>query len=204
MPIEGLPTDNGNAQGGEGANSQSSANTPDAAANNTAASNQSGAGTDTAQQTQAQPTTEKTFTQADVDRIVQNRLKSAVKAELKKLSQDGDATSVEELQRQLSEERQRTRTIEAREAVQDFLSDPKHKLNIPAQNTRAIVKMVMQDIEYDDSGRPTNIKEAIEDAKLIAPALFANSTSTINAGNGRGSAAAPVNMNDLIRQGAGR
>jgi len=127
MPIEGLPTE-GQAQG-EG--QQSQPNTSDATVNNTGA-NQSGAATDTAQQnTQAQEP-EKKFSQTDVDRIVQNRLKSAVKAELKKLTQDGEGVTVEELQRQLSEERTRTRAIEAREAVQDYLSDPKHKLNVRA------------------------------------------------------------------------
>jgi hypothetical protein len=188
MPIEGLPTE-GNAQ----------APTPDAAVNNTGAAN-SGTGTQPAQQPEAQPEPAKTFTQADVDRIVQNRLKSAVKAELKKLTSDGEGVTVEELQRQLSDERTRTRAIEAREAVQDYLSDPKHKLNVRAENTRAIVKMVMQDIEYDDKGQPTNIKDAIESAKSLAPTLFVNSQSNINAGAGRDAATAPTNMNDFIRQ----
>lgn len=128
------------------------------------------------------------------------RLPKAVKAELKKLTSDGEGNTVEELQRQLSEERTRTRGIEAREAVQDFLTDPKHKLNVRPENTRAIVKMVMQDIEFDDKGQPTNIKDAIESAKSLAPALFANTPSNINAGAGRNGAAGPTNMNDVIRQ----
>jgi ATP-dependent exoDNAse (exonuclease V) beta subunit len=197
MPIEGIATTEGNAQG----EVTQPATTPDAAANNTGA-NQSGAGTQTAQQTtEAQPPqTEAKFTQADVDRIIANRIKAGVKAELKKLSSDGDGNTVEELQRQLSEEKTRTRGIEAREAVQDFLSDPKQKLNVRPENTRAIVKMVMQDIEFDDKGQPTNIKDAIESAKTLAPALFANTPSNINAGAGRNTAAGPTNMNDVIRQ----
>jgi hypothetical protein len=200
MPVEGLPTDNGIAQGGEGANktAASTAATPDAAENNTGANAQSGADTDTAQNTQAQQTKEKTFTQADVDRIVQNRLKSAVKAELKKLTGDGDVT-VDDLQRQLSEERQKTRGIEARESVRDYLSDPKHKLNVNPANVRAIEKLVMPDVEFDDAGKPTNIKDAIENAKTIAPALFANNQSNINANNGRGSNAGPTDMNQWVR-----
>lgn len=198
MPIEGIPTEP-NAQ----AAAQAPVATPDAAANNTGANN-SGPGTQPAQQPEAQPEPAKTFTQADVDRIVQNRLKSAVKAELKKLTQDGEGVTVEDLQRQLSEERTRTRAIEAREAVQDYLSDPKHKLNVRAENSRAIVKMVMQDIEYDDKGQPTNIKEAIESAKSLAPTLFVNSQSNINEGAGRNAHTGPVNMNDFVRQQAGR
>jgi len=60
--------------------------------------------------------------------------------------------------------------------------------------------MVMQDIEYDDHGKPSNIKDAIESARSLAPALFVNSPSNINANNGNGNQTGPVNMNDFIRQ----
>jgi len=188
MPIEGIETPTPPAT-----------TTPDAAANNTAASD-AGAGTDTAQTTQAQ--TEKTFTQADVDRIVANRIKSGVKAELKRLTGETDgAPTVEDLTRQLSEAKTKAQAIEAREHVRDYLSDPENKLNIKPDNIRAIEKLVMPDIELDDNGKPTNLKEALKTAKSIAPALFANTPADINAAR-RDSA--PVNdMNAFIRRQAG-
>lgn len=187
----------GNAQA-PGEQAQPQANTSDATDKNTGANQ--GAGTDAAQN-QAQP--EKTFTQADVDRIVQNRLKSAVKAELKKLTGETEgAATVEDLQRQLSEEKARTRSFEARETVSDYLNDGRNKLNIRPENIRGIQELVIPRLEYDDDGKVLNLKDAIESAKSIAPALFANNTSTINAGAGR-THATPTNMNDFIRQSAG-
>lgn len=175
-------------------------NTSDATVQNTEA-NASGTGTQTAT-TEAQP--EKTFTQADIDRIVQNRLKSAVKAELKKLTADDpEKPNVEELQRQLSERDTKLRAIEARESVTDYLSDARHKLNVKPENVRAIVKLVMPDLEYDDEGKPSNIKDAIENAKSLAPALFANTPGSIDANAGRNGHVTAPNMNQLIRQQAG-
>jgi hypothetical protein len=191
-------TDNGNAQGGEGANT-STVNTSDATAQNTGAI-QTGAGTDTAQQTQAQ--TEKTFTQADVDRMFQSRLKSAVKAELKKLTGENDNTpTVDDLQRQLSERDQKLRSYEARALVSDYLTDARHKLNVRPENIKAIEKLVIPDLEYDDEGKPTNLKEAVESVKSLAPTLFANTPGSINANEGRSqSAVVGQGMNGLIRQ----
>ena len=206
MPIEGLPTtDSGNAQGGAGdtkTTATQTANTSDATAQNTGAA-PAGAGTDTAQQTQAQTTTEKTFTQADVDRIVANRIKSGVKAELKKLTGDGEVT-VEELQRQLSEERTRAAKLMARQSVRDYLSDPKHKLNIPSDAISEVEELVTAKLEYDDSGKPSNLKETVDTLKARLPRLFANTQTNINANNGRGSSAGPVDMNAFVRQHAVR
>ena len=149
MPIEGIPAP-------EPTPKAEAQTTSDETVKNTGAE-ASGTGTDTAQKDQAH--TEKTFTQADVDRIVQTRLKAAVKAELKKLSSDDDPAkpNVEELTRQLSETKQRAQAIEAREAVRDFISDPVHKLNVAASNVAAIVKLVTPDLEFDDAGRPTTL-----------------------------------------------
>lgn len=206
MPIEGLPTDSGNAQGGAGdtkTTATQTANTSDATAQNTGAA-PAGAGTDTAQQTQAQPQEpEKKFSQADVDRIVQNRLKSAVKAELKKLTGDAEVT-VEDLQRQLTEERTERTKLMARQTVRDYLTDPKHKLNLPSDAVPEVEELVSTRLEYDDTGKPSNLKEVVESLKTRLPRLFANTQSNINANNGRGSTPGPVNMNDFVRQHAVR
>lgn len=193
MPVEGL----------ENTTETTAATTSDETAKNTDTQHTSGADTDTAQQTQAQ-TTEKTFTQADVDRIVANRIKSGVKAELKKLSGDGeDKTNVEDLQRQLSERETKIRSYEARETVETFLTDGRNKLNVKPENVRGIQAIVIPQLEYDDDGKPSNLKEAIENAKSLAPALFANTPSSINAAAGRNAAAPANDMNSFIRQQAG-
>jgi hypothetical protein len=193
MPIEGIPAHEP---------TKTEAQPTSDGTEKTTGADVSGTGTDTAQPNQAQ--TEKTFTQADVDRIVQNRLKSAVKAELKKLSGEEDGKpGVEDLQRQLSETKQRAQAIEAREAVRDYLADPVHKLNVKASSVAAIVKLVTSDLEYDDDGKPANLKEAIQSAKNLAPDLFANSSASINAGNGRNNQTPPRGMDALIRQATG-
>jgi hypothetical protein len=194
MPIEGIPTD---SQG------DTTPTTPDAAVNNTDA-NQAGAETQAATTEGAE---ERKFTQADIDRIVKERLKSGVKsgvqAELKKLLGEDGPASVEDLQRQLSEERQKVHLSNAREAVREFLGDPDNKLNVKSENIRAIEKLVMQDIELDASGQPTNIKAAIKAAQSLAPSLFENKPPSINAGNGRTNAPLGGDMNAFIRSAAG-
>lgn len=194
MPIEG--TENtGNAATAE------TQTTSDATAQNTEAAT-TGAGTEAAQQTQAQ--TEPTFTQEQVNAMIAKRLPSAVKAELKKMSDDEEGKpNVDELQRQLSEKDTRIRSFEARESVEEFINDGRNKLNVKSENIRGIQEIVIPRLEYDDTGKPTNLKDAIESAKVIAPALFANQQSNINAANGRNSAPSATNMNDFIRQAAG-
>lgn len=192
MPIEGIPAPEP---------TKAEAQPTSDGTEKTTGAEAAGTGTDTAQN---QAHTEKTFTQADVDRIVQTRLKSAVKAEIKKLSADeSDKPNVDELTRQLSETKQRAQAVEAREAVRDFISDPVHKLNVSASNVAAIVKLVTPDLEFDDDGKPTNLKEAVNSAKLLAPALFANSSASINAGNGRNGGPPASSMDALIRRHAG-
>ena len=171
--------------------------TPDAGVTNTAANVPTG----TQPQPEAQP--EKTFTQADVDRIVQNRLKSAVKAELKKLTDDPQQPTPEDYQRQLSDKDAKIRSYESREVVENFLNDGRNKLNVRPENIRGIQALVIPTLEYDDQGSVTNLKEAIESAKSIAPALFANHQSNINANAGNQTAPVGTNMNDFIRRSAG-
>jgi ribosomal protein S20 len=174
--------------------------TVDEPVNNTGAEPQQTQATQAA--TEAQP--EKTFTQADVDRIINERLKTAgkslVKKELQKLLGEDAPASVEELQAQLSASADRIKSFEVRDAARDFLSDPKH--NIRPENIRAIEKLILPDLVYEN-GRITNLKEAVESAKSLAPALFNNPQSSFNGNNGRQSAPLPADMNSIIRSQAG-
>lgn len=197
MPVEGLQTTDNGTQGEQPAAS-------DATAENTGVQT-SGTGTQPAQPTEATATQEpeKKFTQADVDRIVQNRLKSAVKAEIKKLTGEGDGTpTVEDLQRQLSEQTSRIRSFEARETVQQYLADGRNNLNIKPENIRAIQDLVIPRLEYGDDGKPSNLKDAMNAAKSDYPTLFENKPPSVNAGS-RTPAPLGNDMNSFIRQAAG-
>jgi hypothetical protein len=167
--------------------------TTDESANNTG--EQMATGTEPAiQATQ----TEKTFTQAEVEEMFKRRLKSAVKSELKKLTTDpADAPNVEELQRQLKDVSEKARVYETSAAIRDHLTE---KEKVKPENFRAIEKLVLAEIEYDDDGRVTNLKSAVESVKSYAPALFAQAQAGhINQGT-QGKPANPNDMNAFIRQ----
>lgn len=159
----------------------------------------SGAGTDS----QPNPADEKTFTQAEVDAMFQKRLSKAVKSELKKLTgeRDGEPT-VDEFKSRAEAAEEKARTLEAKEAVRDYLADPKNKIGYRPENIRAIEKLVLAELEYDDEGKASNLKDAITTVKLDAPGLFL-STGSANGGAGR-NAPEVVDMNAQIRHAAGR
>lgn len=197
MPIEGT---------------ENLSNTSDATAQNTATNTQTdtqtAAGTEAAA-TQTASTNEapKTFTQADIDRIVSNRLasgiKAGVKAELKKLT--GDETggvTLEGLQTELATMRTENQTLQARNTVRDYIGDAANQLNVPPANVAAIEELVHSRLTYED-GKPSNLKDAVATVKSLAPALFANQPSNIDAGAGRTAQTGPVDMNKFIRKAAG-
>jgi hypothetical protein len=201
MPLEGTENTTGAAaQGAPPATNttdQNAQNTPDAAGNNTGASATPNAGTDNAQNNQAQ--TDKTFSQADLDRIVANRVKSGVKAELKRLTGDTEGViTVESLQQQLNEERTARQRVEARQEIRTVISDA--KLNVPATNHAAIEELVHSRLEYGTDGKPTNLADAIASVKSLAPTLFTNAPTNINAGDGRKTQNGPVDMNSWVRE----
>lgn len=156
--------------------------TSDEAANNTGNS-QTGAGTES-QSTQA---TEKTFTQAEVDAMFQKRLSKAVKAELKKLTGETEGSpSVDELTQRATQAETRLREFEAKDSVVDYLSDPKNRVNPRPENMRLITKLVVAELQYDEEGKPSNLKEAIAQIKGEAPQLFVPATGSANGGSGVG------------------
>lgn len=183
--------------------------TSDATDQNTVATNQTGSDTQSAANSSEAQTEEKTFTQADLDRIVQQRLKAGIKAgikaELAKLAgETGEQPTVEDLKRQLGDHQKTVSVYQAKEAVRDYMVDPANKLSVQPQNARAIEKLVMAEIEYDEEGKPANITEAFKSVQSLAPALFVNSTVSANANNGRNATTAPADMNTFIRQAAAR
>lgn len=162
---------------------------------------------DTAETRPSTPQTpkERTFTQKDVDAMFKRRLEAAVKTKLKEMLGDesGNVPDVKELQQQLTDYQQKTRTFEAKEAIRDFMSDNRNKTQVRPESARLVENLVLQKIDFDDTGKPINLKEAIEAVKSEASPLFITATTNINGYTGT-TTPAVVDMNTLIRQTAGR
>lgn len=67
-----------------------------------------------------------------------------------------------------------------------------------------IYRVLKGDIEYDDDGKPTNLKDLIADLKQTTPHLFKPATTRVDGGAGNGSKPGKDDMNAWIRQQAGR
>jgi hypothetical protein len=186
----------------EGTPSAATQPTPDAAVNNTAATTP---GTGTEPATQAQPDiTQTPEFKAALASAMERKIPQLKRSIARELTGEKDGVpSVEELVRQLGEEKQARQGIEARETLRDYLSDPANKLTVKPTNMAAIVKLALPDLEFGEDGKPTNLQEAVNAVKTLAPDLFATSAGSINAGNGR-TVTVPRDMNSLLRQAAGR
>ncbi len=67
-----------------------------------------------------------------------------------------------------------------------------------------IYRVLKGDIEYDDDGKPTNLKDLIADLKQTTPHLFKPATTRVDGGAGNGSKPGKDDMNTAIRLAAGR
>lgn len=177
--------------------------TPDEAAKNTGGAG-SGADTDTAKN----PADEKQFTKAELDAEVTKRISreitKRVNAELKKHGIDPDSGKTpEDWQRKAEDAESRARTLEAKETLFDYVDDPKHKVNLKPESRRLFWKLAKDELQFDDEGKPTNVREVVTAIKEEAPTLFVSSKGSVDAGV-RGVTAAGVDMNQLIRRSAGR
>lgn len=180
--------------------------TPDAAENNTGGNVGAGAGTDAANN---QGTTEKTFTQKEVDEMFQKRLGKAVKSELQKelkriTGENENTPTVAELQQKLTDAQTISRAYETKDAIHSFINDGKNKIAARTENMRAIEKLVLAEIEYDDEGQPANLKDAVERVKTEAPTLFVIGNGSINGTSGIGRNVNAFDPDQYIRQTAGR
>lgn len=169
---------------------------------NTDTTNTQTKGTEDASTQDANTNTEgqdKKFTQADVDRMIKNRIASGVKAELKKLTGDPEGgVTLDSVQQQLNDLKTENQTLRASQDVRNYLSDSTNQLNIPPQNIAAIEELVNTRLTYED-GKPSNLKDAVASVKGIAPSLFAVTPSNVDAGAGRRAVSGPADMNKVIR-----
>lgn len=157
-----------------------------------------GAATQTAQTEDV----EKKFTQAEVDAMFQKRLSKAVKAELKKMgSEEGEQPDVKDLQRGVEEAQRNLRFYQARDQVEDYISDKRNNANI--RNVRAFCRYFKDDFTFNDEGQVTNLKDLYTRAKVETPELLGMVTGSADGAAGNGQSVVGADMNQLLRGAVG-
>ena len=123
---------------------------------------------------------DKTFTQSDLDKAVARAIKDAAKqtadAEAKAKLSEEDRSKAETL-----ELRNQIRERDARDAVKD------EAVSLGVKNPASLYKIVKDDLEFDDKGNVTNLKDVFDSAKTEFPQLFDTKPSqSIDGGAGSG------------------
>ena len=67
-----------------------------------------------------------------------------------------------------------------------------------------VYRVIRSDLEFDDDGKPSNLKALIDDLKQTTPHLFKAASTRVDGGAGTGSNPGKSDMNAMIRQAAGR
>lgn len=115
----------------------------------------------------------------------------ANKSDLEKLLGERDA-----LKAALAQEQARVRAVQTEAVVRDAAEAA------GSTNPRLVWRLVKDDLELDEAGKPINLGEAIAQAKADAPQLFGPGGKA-DAGRPAGQPAGPERFTDLIRQRAG-
>ncbi len=169
------------------------ANTPDAAENNTEAASNTEANTSNEEKTIS-------FTQEEVNRLI-GKARKEEQQKLDKQIKDAQLSEQQRAEQRVKELEAETRTLRAKDVVAVAAA----KLGV--KNANAVFKLVKDSLEYDDKGAVTNLKEALAEAKEIAPEFFGKTISTGSADGGsgnNGTREGGISMNDFIRRSAGR
>jgi hypothetical protein len=139
----------------------------------------------------------KTYTQEQLDDIVEKRLAR----ERKKAEDDAKLSETDRLKKELAEKDQAIRMRDARDSFCN-------KLGISGEKGNRIFKAMSDEIEIDDkTGKITNLDAVAKLAKEEFPELFGTEkpAGSGDGGKGKGSGGAGGgDMNSLIRRGAGR
>jgi|SRR4249920_1204463 hypothetical protein len=178
---------------------------PDSAQNNTSnadgknAGAQSGGSTQESKSQDEANQADKSFTQADLDKLAQ-RIRLEEKRKFEKQLKDAELTEQERTAKRVEELEKEIRLRDAREAVTEAAR------KAGAANAPAVYKLVRDMLEFDDkTGQVSNLREALEMARADAPEFFPKRPGSGNGGEGSGgSTSFSRNMNDLIRRSAGR
>lgn len=135
-----------------------------------------------------------------------NSLRQRLRLAEQKASSLENAGKSEDEQRaaklQAAEERasaleQQLRAVNARQVVQTAAG----KAN--ALDPAAIARMALDDLDFDDDGEPTNVREVLAQLRQDHPRLFQAAPGDAEGGR-RGDAGANQDMNALIRRAMGR
>ena len=149
----------------------------------------------TIQQQQQQHTTGRQWTRAEAEAEIANLRSEAA-------SHRTRATQAEQqrdrLQQQLDTLLTEIRSNRALDAATVAATE------IKARNPGAVARLIrLADVEFDKDGQPTNVKALVEALKKDLPELFNLAPGSGDGGTGNG-AAAPQDMNYLIRRAAGK
>lgn len=142
---------------------------------------------------------EKTFTQADVDRLI-GKAKKEQKADFEKKLSQAEQTETERLKAEKAELEIKLRSRDAEDAIATAAT------KAGAVNAKAVVRLAHAiGLEFDKDGKLANLKDLIVEAKETAPELFPTRTGPANGADGNnGAASVGQSMNDVIRRMAGR
>jgi uncharacterized protein YhaN len=113
-------------------------------------------------------------------------------------------TEAERRESALKAAEDRAATLEARLrdlSARSVVTEAATKAN--ALSSRAVYALIQSDLEYDDTGNPTNVDALVKQAIKDEPQLFRASAGSGDGGKGNGQPNTQ-SLNDLLRVGLGR
>lgn len=135
----------------------------------------------------------KTFTEDDL-RAAEERGRKAARDEAKKKEDEGKLSDAEREKRRADDAESKLREREARDQLEGAVKDA------GASNPAKVYRLIKDELEFDDNGKPTNLKELVARAKREFPDEFGTKRPTGSADGGAGrSSGTGRTMNDLIR-----
>jgi hypothetical protein len=142
----------------------------------------------------------KTFTQEQLNEIIQRRLDKAEKDWQKKVKDAEDKAKLSDDERTKAELTE-TRNQLAERDRRDLVKEAAEKAGV--KNPRLFYNAYKDDLETDDKGKITNLKDVLEAAKTESPELFGTVTpppaGSADAGAGNGSQVTDVYTKEQLQ-----
>lgn len=163
--------------------------------------NQTSTSTDAASLTEAA----KTYTEAELEAAKQ-QLRADFAKEQKQLEKEAKQREAEAQLSESEQHKRRAEELEARLRERDGRDAFEREAKAShAANPQKIYRLYKDEIEYDDKGQATNLKEIVAAARKDFPEEFGAAQGSADAGAGRTSGQARGgSMNDFIRRATGR
>lgn len=140
------------------------------------------------------PANAKTFTEEQVNKIVERRLKK----ERERFEREKDLTEVEKLKAQNAEMAKRLAERDALDTFEQFFSKKGVK------NIKGLYRALKDDLEFDDKGKVSNLKDLLDEAKETFPEFFLKADGDADGAKGKESKGQTKSFSDVIRRGFGR